>query len=69
MANKKTADFIAKLSKDPKARAEYKKDPATAMTKAGIPKKSQAVLKRGDANEIRKHLGDDAPPGCFLLIF
>lgn len=67
MANKKTADFINKLSKDPKALAEYKKNPDAMMKKAGLSKKSQEVLKRGDAQEVRKHLGTDAPPGCFLL--
>ena len=68
MSKKKTADFITKLSKDPKARAAYKKDPDAVMKKAGIAPKAREILKRGDAQEIRKHLGDDAPPGCFLLL-
>lgn len=67
MSHKHTAEFINKLSSDPKAREEYKKDPHAAMTKAGIPHETQAVLHRGNPEEIRKHLGDDAPPGCFLL--
>ena len=68
MSKKKTADYITKLSKDPKARAAHKKDPDASMKKAGLAPKERAILKRGSAQEIRKHLGDDAPPGCFLLL-
>jgi hypothetical protein len=68
MATKKAAgDYLKKLSTDHTAREEHKRDPQGAMTKAGLPPDSIAVIKTGDAEAIRKHLGDDAPPGCFLL--
>jgi hypothetical protein len=69
MSKKKAAEYITMLSRDPKARAEHKKDPEAAMTKAGVAPTEREVIKRGNADEIRKHLGDDAPPGCFLLMF
>lgn len=65
--SKKAAAFIAKLSKDPKKAAQFKKDPDAAMKGAGLSAEDKAVLKTKDAKKIRKHLGDDAPPGCIMV--
>lgn len=65
--SKKAANFIAKLSKDPKKAAQFKKDPDAAMKGAGLSAEDKAVLRTKDSKKIRKHLGDDAPPGCVMI--
>jgi hypothetical protein len=67
MPHKKTAAFIVKLANDPKLRERFKKDPDATMKAHDVPEASRAVLKRGNPDEVRKHLGDDSPPGCFVL--
>jgi hypothetical protein len=48
-------------------RERFKKDPDATMKAHDVPEASRAVLKRGNPDEVRKHLGDDSPPGCFVL--
>jgi hypothetical protein len=68
-ANQKAAgNYLKKLSTDHKAREEFKRDPHGAMDKAGISPETKAILKSGDPDKIRQHLGDDAPPGCFVIL-
>lgn len=66
---KEAAKFLIDLSKDPKKREAFKKDPDGTMEKAGLSDKDKAVLKSGDPMKIREHLGDDGPPGCMVMIF
>lgn len=65
--SKKAARFIAKLSKDPKKAEQFKKDPDAAMKGADLSAEDRAVLRTKDTKKIRKHLGDDAPPGCIMI--
>jgi hypothetical protein len=65
--SKKAALFIAKLSKDPKKAQHFKKDPDGAMKGEDLSAKDKAVLRTKDNEKIRKHLGDDAPPGCVMV--
>lgn len=65
--SKKAAAFIAKLSKDPKKAASFKKDPDAAMKGHGLSADDKAVLRTKDTKKIRKHLGDNAPPGCIMI--
>jgi hypothetical protein len=65
--SKKCADLIAKLSTDPAFRQRFRTDPDAVMDQEGLDAKDKEVLKSGDPDQIRKHLGDDAPPGCFVL--
>jgi hypothetical protein len=37
------------------------------MDEEGLSAEDQEVLTSGDPERIRQHLGDDAPPGCFLV--
>ena len=67
MGSKSAAAFISKLSTDPAYRDRYRKDPDGVMKEAGLTDQDKAVLKSGDPDKIRQHLGDDSPPGCFLL--
>ncbi|HEX4952948.1 MAG TPA: hypothetical protein VF017_06075 [Thermoanaerobaculia bacterium] len=64
----KASDYLIQLSKDPKARAAHKQDPAAAMSAAGLSASAKKALSSGDPEKIRKHLGDDAPPGCMILL-
>ncbi len=68
MSTKAAGDYLKKLSTDHKAREEFKRDPHAAMSAAGISPETKAVLTSGDPEKIRQHLGDDAPPGCFIII-
>ncbi len=66
---KQAADFITKLSRDPKLREGFKKDPDKTMDAHGLSAKDKEVLKSGDPEKIRQHLGDDGPPGCCIMLF
>ncbi len=64
---KQAADFIINLSKDPKLREEFKKDPHGTMDAHGLTAEDKEALTSGDPERIRLHLGDDGPPGCFVV--
>lgn len=66
---KQAADFITNLSRDPKLRASFKKDPDGTMDAHGLSAQDKEVLKSGDPEKIRTHLGDDGPPGCCIMLF
>ena len=68
MASQHVAAFINKLSTDPNFRAAYKANPDAVMDQEGLDAKDKEVLKSQDPEAIKSHLGDDAPPGCLLLI-
>ena len=65
MSAKAAADFINKLAKDHQLREEFKKDPEGVMTREKLGEDSKAAFRH--TQEIRKHLGKDAPPGCILF--
>ena len=65
--SKKTADLITKLSTDPALREKFRANPDAVMDQEGLSAEDKAVLRSGDPDKIRQHLGDDAPPGCFLV--
>jgi hypothetical protein len=65
--SKQSADLIAKLSTDPAYRQRFRANPDQVMDEAGLSADDKAVMKSGDPDKIREHLGDDAPPGCMLL--
>jgi hypothetical protein len=65
--SKQSAAFIAKLSTDPAFRQAYKANPDAVMDKEGLSAEDKETLRSGDPDRIREHLGDDAPPGCFVL--
>jgi hypothetical protein len=65
--SKKAAAFVAKLSKDPKKAEHFKKDPDDAMKGEDLGEDDKQVLRTKDTEKIRKHLGDNAPPGCVMI--
>ena len=65
--SKKAANFIAKLSRDPKKAEHFRKDPDAAMKGEDLSPEDKAVLRTKDSEKIRKHLGDNAPPGCIMI--
>jgi hypothetical protein len=65
--SKKAARFIATISKDPKKVAQFRKDPDSAMKGHDLSEKDKEVLRTKDTEKIRKHLGDNAPPGCVMI--
>ena len=65
--SKASADLIAKLSTDPDYRARFRANPDQVMDEAGLTAEDKAAMKSGDPDKIREHLGDDAPPGCFVM--
>ncbi|HLA77691.1 MAG TPA: hypothetical protein VJU18_08950 [Vicinamibacteria bacterium] len=66
---KNLADLMIKLSRDPKLRESFKKDPDGVMDAHALTAEDKAVLRSGDPDKIRAHLGDDAPTGCCMLVF
>jgi hypothetical protein len=67
MPSKHVADLIAKLSADPAFRQQFRANPDAVMDAEGLSAEDKQVLKSGDPDQIKGHLGDDAPPGCFIL--
>jgi hypothetical protein len=65
--SKPVADLIAKMSADPELRARYQANPEAVMDEAGLSAEDKEVVKSGDPERIRQHLGGDDPPGCFAL--
>ena len=65
--SKASADLIAKLSTDPDFRTRFRANPDQVMDEAGLSEEDKAAMKSGDPDRIREHLGDDAPPGCFVM--
>lgn len=68
MASQHVAAFINKLSTDPNLRSQFKANPDAVMDQEGLSDEDKQVVRSGDPEQIRAHLGDDAPPGCLLLI-
>jgi hypothetical protein len=68
MASQHVAAFINKLSTDPNFRSQYRANPDGVMDQEGLSEEDKQVLRSGDPDQIRNHLGDDAPPGCLVLI-
>ena len=65
---KNVADYLLELAADPAKLDAHKEDPDGHMAAAGIDAESQAVIKTGDVQAVRAHLGEDDPPGCVLLL-
>jgi hypothetical protein len=65
--SKNAAALISKLSTDPSFRERFRANPDEVMDAEGLSAEDKEALKSGDPEKIRQHLGDDAPPGCFLL--
>lgn len=65
---KKAGEFVTKLSQDPKTRDRFLEDPDAVMDEhGGLSDDDKEVLRSKDPDKIKKHLGDDGPPGCFIL--
>jgi len=67
--SKKALDYVVKVSEDPAMQQAHKADPDAAMDAHGLSDEDKEVLKSGDLQKIRAHLGDDSPPGCLILLF
>ena len=60
------AQFLLDLTNDPDKREHFdtfKK----MMDDAGLDEADRAVVLSGDSERVRKHLGDDDPPGCLII--
>ena len=67
MAADNALDYVVSVSQNPEMEQAHKEDPDAAMEKAGLSDEDKEVLKSGDLERIRNHLGDESPPGCLLL--
>ena len=66
--SKKAAEFVAKLSEDPKKRDRFMKSPDSVMDEhGGLSDDDKKVLRTKDSKAIKEYLGDDGPPGCFIF--
>jgi hypothetical protein len=64
----KVIQFLTELSQNPEMREAFKNDPDACMDAAGLSNEEKDVLKSGDPDKIRSHLGDDAPPGVVVIL-
>lgn len=64
---RKTAQYIAELTAAKEKLDAFNRDPDAAMEAAGVPHEHREALKSGDAEKIKRHLGDNSPPGCLIL--
>lgn len=65
---KKAGELVAKLSQDTQLRDRFLQDPDAVMEEhGGLSDEDREALKSKDPDRIKEHLGDDGPPGCFVL--
>jgi putative modified peptide len=67
MSSKHAASLISKLSTDADFRKRFRANPDAVMDEEGLSPEDKEVMKSGDPDRIKQHLGDDAPPGCFVM--
>lgn len=65
----KLLDYLTKLTEDPDARSRHKEDPDSAMSASELSEEEKEAVKSSDPAVIKKQLGDDAPPGCMVVVF
>jgi hypothetical protein len=65
----KLLDYLTKLTEDPDARSAHKEDPDAAMSASELSEEEKEAVKSSDPATIKKQLGDDAPPGCMIVLF
>jgi hypothetical protein len=61
------ADFMAKLSVDPKLRRRFQEDPAAVGGEVGLADEDLELLSGGSADQIQQELGGDATANCFTM--
>lgn len=61
------ADFMAKLSVDPKLRSQFQEDPAAVGGEAGLSEEDLALLSGGSSDVIHQELGGEGMANCFLM--
>jgi Aromatic-ring-opening dioxygenase LigAB, LigA subunit len=59
--------FLVSLSRNPRLRERFLKDPDGTMAKAGLNKKQRVVVESGDPKKIRKYLGSVWSPSPFIV--
>ncbi|MGD2113508.1 MAG: hypothetical protein PVG07_00540 [Acidobacteriota bacterium] len=65
---KKAGEFVTKISQDPKQRDRFLEDPDAVMDEHGdLSDEDKQVLRTKDSQKIKDYLGDDGPPGCFVI--
>jgi hypothetical protein len=65
---KKAGEFVAKISQDPKQKDRFMEDPDAVMDEhGGLSEDDKKVLRTKDSAKIKEYLGDDGPPGCFIV--
>ena len=65
--SQKALDYVVSVSENPDMADAHKADPDTAMDAHGLSEDDKAIIKSGDMEKIRNHLGDDSPPGCLFF--
>ena len=65
--SQKALDYVVAISENPDMAAAHKADADAAMDAYGLSDDDKEVIKSGDVEKIRKHLGDDSPPGCLIF--
>lgn len=65
--SERIADFMAKLSVDPKLRSRFQEDPSGVAGEAGLSDDELALLSGGSADQIHQELGGNAMANCFMM--
>lgn len=66
--SKKAGEFVAKLSQDPQKRDRFMENPDAVMDEhGGLSDQDREVLRTKDPEKIQGYVGDDGPPGCFVV--
>jgi hypothetical protein len=59
--------FLVSLSRNPRLRERFLKDPDGTMAKAGLNKKQSVIVQSGDPKKIRSYLGSVWAPSPFII--
>ncbi len=59
-------NYLVKLDTNPKEAVAFKRNPAAAMTAAGLSKKHQAILRSRNPGKIREAVCEEQPTVAVL---
>lgn len=61
--------FLLSLSEDTQLLHDWKRDPASAMERAGLTEREREILLSGDPTQIKNEIGPDRPDVIIVISY
>jgi hypothetical protein len=62
-------DFLIAVSEDPKRLKEFRKNPDKELDTTSLTQEQRALIKRGNLDELRAAVKQEAGPGAVVLLW